>query len=341
MVTFQIGHIIAFIIAFIISMTLTPIVRDLAVRNALLDIPNHRSSHVVPVPRLGGIAIAVATLSGAIIAADYIGGYLAFMGLAAILLSILGFWDDTKTLSPLMKYGVQLLSAVLAVIALKPVLLVSLPPLEFEIAHLLGYALAVIWITAFVNAYNFMDGVDGLAGGVGVIIALGLIAIGGGFASFFLLPLAAALMGFLAWNINPASIFMGDSGSQFVGFALAVGVLGPRGEAIQVIPALMIFSPVLFDTGLTLVRRAIRRENLFTGHREHLYQRLGTAGVPPRVVANVQYLLTAGGCLTAVGYSVTEGSQKLLYPFVCLIALCSYAVVVTLMERRVSAALSE
>lgn len=331
--TLETGYIVAALVAFVISIVLTPLVRELAKRHALLDIPNHRSSHTVPVPRLGGVAIGVATLTGAILAADYIGGYLVFMALAAILLSFLGFWDDTKTIGPILKYGVQVVAAVLAVAALRPTLLVSIPPIDFEINRLVGFVLAGLWITAFLNAYNFMDGVDGLAGGAGVIIAIGLVVIGGGFASFFLLPLVGALLGFLVWNINPASIFMGDSGSQFIGFLLAVGVLGPRGEAIQVVPALLLFSPILFDTGITLIRRLLRRENVFAGHREHLYQRLGEAGVAPRVVANVQCLLTAGACLAALGYVHTSGPQKLLYPFACVLVLVAYAGVVTAMER--------
>src|SRR5699024_8715190 len=128
-------------------------------------------------------------------------------------------------------------------------------------------------------------------------------------------------------------IFMGDSGSQFIGFVLAVGVLGPRGEAVNVVPALMLFSPILFDTGITLVRRALRRENIFSGHREHLYQRLGQAGVPARVVANIQYLLTAGACLAALGYVHTSGSQKVLYPFACVVVLVAYAGLVSVLQR--------
>lgn len=332
--TFETQQIVAALVAFVISITLTPIIRDLAIKNALLDIPNHRSSHVVPVPRLGGMAIAVAALTGAIIAADYIGGWISIVGLAAILLVVLGFWDDAKTIGPFTKYGVQIVSAILAVAALEPRFLISLPSTDFELPRILGYVIAVVWITAFVNAYNFIDGVDGLSSGVGIVLIIGLVTLGSGFGSFFLLPLAGALLGFLTWNMNPATIFMGDSGSQFVGFALAVGALGPRGQLVHAVPVILLFSPILFDTGLTLTRRAIQGKNIFTGHNEHYYQRLGRAGVPARAVANIQYLLIAGSALAAVGYAQTEGSRKLLYPFLCLLALGSYAGAVTLLERR-------
>lgn len=327
--------VVASIASFIVALGLTPFVREVARRNALLDHPNHRSSHKIPVPRLGGLAVSPAVIVGAIIAAQYLDGWLVPLGLGALLLAAFGYVDDTRGIGPLRKYAMQLAAASLGALALRPTIEFSIPPLDLQLGPIPSFFVAVFWITALINVYNFMDGVDGLAAGAGVLFVVALFIIGNGFASFYLLPLAGALLGFLAWNANPASIFMGDSGSQFVGFGLAIGALGPRGEPVDLVPALIIFSPFIFDAAFTIVRRARERKNIIASHNEHLYQRLVKQGYSHRTIANVYYFLCGGAMLAAVGYGATDGPQRILYPMAVLFLLSLYAFGVSAIERGI------
>lgn len=330
----------ASIVSFVLALILTLVVREIAKRNAVLDHPNHRSSHSAPVPRLGGLAIAAAAIVGSILAAQHLDGWLVPLGLGALILAVFGYVDDTRTLGPLPKYVLQLAAAILGAAALRPTFQFSLPPFDVQLGETLSFFIAVFWITAVINVYNFVDGVDGLAAGVGVLSVVGLVITGNGFASFFLLPLAGALLGFLVWNVNPGSIFMGDSGSQFVGFGLAVGALGPQGAAVGAVPVLIVFSPIIFDAAFTIVRRGVNRQNIIASHNEHLYQRLCQHGYSHRTVANFYYLFTGLAVLAAAGYANTEAPQRILYPLCMLILLLVYSMFVTALDRRVLSGVS-
>jgi UDP-GlcNAc:undecaprenyl-phosphate GlcNAc-1-phosphate transferase len=326
---------IATIGAFVVALVMTPIVRELAKRKSLLDQPNHRSSHSIPVPRLGGVALVPATLLGVALLIDEVDWRIAALAVGALVMAGTGFFDDLKSISALQKYAPQLLAAGLAAWALQPDFHIELPFVHVHVTGVMAALVAAFWITAFINAYNFMDGIDGMAGGVGMITAIGLIMLTSGNALFMVVPLAASLAGFLAWNANPASIFMGDGGSQFVGFILAVGALYWPSFDVGAVPLLIVFAPFIFDTGFTLVWRAWNRMNIFRAHRTHLYQRLTALGFSHRGVANLYWGATGACLMLAAGYQATGPFGQVVILAVLILAAFSYASLVSGAERGV------
>jgi UDP-N-acetylmuramyl pentapeptide phosphotransferase/UDP-N-acetylglucosamine-1-phosphate transferase len=324
---------VAGLCAFLISLVLTPIVRLIARRRSALDQPNDRSSHAIPVPRLGGIAVVTGTVGGGLVAIQYVDLRIALIGCAGVLLAAIGFVDDLKPISPLQKYVAQVTAALASAFAVAPTLAVNLFDFEVRFNGLSANLVAALWILVIINALNFMDGIDGLAAGVGAIVGFAIPALTNGAGAFMLLPLAAALLGFLAWNTSPASIFMGDVGSQFVGLVLAVGSLHwPAGD-VRLVPVLIIFAPLLFDTGYTLLRRLYLRQNIFRAHRTHLYQRLVAIGYTHRGVANLYYCMTA----ISLGLAVAFVNSRTVFQIIIISFLAAsgalYVIIVDRLER--------
>jgi UDP-GlcNAc:undecaprenyl-phosphate GlcNAc-1-phosphate transferase len=264
----------------------------------ILDVPNHRSAHRNPTPRGGGLGVVVAFIAGMLVlyqAAQF--ARLAdpqFLGviLAAVAIAAVALWDDVRDLSARVRLLAQLGAALVAVGSGLVVTQLGLPWLGVVELGWLGPVLTLVWIVGCTNAVNFMDGLDGLVGGTLLLVAAALSAIaahqGGWFVYAAALILAAGFAGFLPFNLHPARIFMGDVGSQFAGFMLAVlAVATARFDTQQLsflIVPLLLFG-LLFDATFTLARRALMRERLAEGHRTHLYQLAQRAGMPVRAVA--------------------------------------------------------
>jgi UDP-N-acetylmuramyl pentapeptide phosphotransferase/UDP-N-acetylglucosamine-1-phosphate transferase len=320
-----------------IALVLTKATQYIAVRRNLMDVPNARSSHVVPTPRLGGIAIVIATLVGCAMAATGWSGQLVALAFGGILLAATGFLDDIRPLPAWAKYPPQILAAIVMAMVIEPRLFIDFPFIDAYLRGVPAIILSVIWMTAVTNAYNFMDGLDGLAGGSALVAAISLALMFDGGNAFILLPLAGALAGFLVWNVHPASIFMGDMGSQFIGFVLAATMLMKSegyGGYVHTIPAIIVFVPILFDTGLTIYRRARDGENVFAAHRSHLYQRLNIAGVGQRTVAALYWGATLFCAIIASWYrSGPEAVQALLIMLGATL-LGAFAIMVGRFERR-------
>lgn len=284
-------------VAFLVALALVPALTKFAIGRDLLDVPNARSSHEVPTPRLGGLAV----IAGVWVAAPFMeGGF--FVLLAATFAGLLGMLDDVLDLRFWMKAAGQ------AGVAF--VLLILLPPPILEGAGIFWpfmLLFGVVWVVAVVNAYNFMDGIDGIAGGTAILNALFLAALAGGGFGVGLAALSAAVAGFLMWNVSPARIFLGDSGSHFVGFFLGAVALytEPVGGSmtrtyVAFVVAAAVFAPFLFDTAYTLVRRARARKNVFAAHREHIYQRIAPNPAKHRQVSIVYFGLSTLSGLAAL-----------------------------------------
>lgn len=247
-------------------------------RRMLLDRPNQRSLHREPVPRSGGIAIAAGTAAGVALAP--VVPFAAFAIAAA--LAALSLADDVRALPTLLR----LVAHVAAAAVLLAIEVGTGDPLLF-----LALLLAIAWFT---NLYNFMDGADGLAGGMAVI-GFGACAWAAQQAGHAALAasgaiLAAASLGFLLFNFPPARLFMGDSGSVPLGFlAGALGVLGWRDGAWPLWFPVLVFAPFVGDATLTLARRLLRRERVWQAHKEHYYQRLARMGFGHRGTAWIEY----------------------------------------------------
>src|SRR5918997_2751798 len=194
-------------VAFLVTLALVPVLARFAIGRDLLDVPNARSSHEVPTPRLGGLAVIAGVWAATLFISD------AFLFLAAATLAgLVGVLDDFVDLPFWMKAAAQATVAFILLFLVPPPISLAAGPL-WPVALLFG----VVWMVALVNAYNFMDGIDGIAGGTAILNALFLAALVGGSAGLGagLAALAAAVGGFTLWNVSPARIFLGDSGSHF------------------------------------------------------------------------------------------------------------------------------
>jgi Fuc2NAc and GlcNAc transferase len=272
---------LAAVVTFLVAYVMTPVLATWARRRRLLDIPNHRSSHVVATPRLGGVAIVSSVLVGfavlnAVGPAPDRNSAIVLTGAVAI--AVLGLADDFFQLSALLRLAVQFAIATIVVMS------VDATPLRWLIsAAWLPSCLMVLWIVLLTNGYNFMDGIDGIAGAQAFVGGIGWMAVaflaGTADIAALGLVLAGASGGFLLHNWQPAKVFMGDAGSGFFGFLFsALPLLAREDDRSALLCAVLLMWPFVFDTGFTLIRRASRGENILSAHRSHLYQRLVITG---------------------------------------------------------------
>jgi Fuc2NAc and GlcNAc transferase len=266
----------------VLTALLTGVLRALAVRGGVLDVPNARSSHSSPTPRGGGGAI-VLVMSAALLALFGAGlierPLLAALGVGGLVIAAVGFRDDRRALAAGVRLAVHTAAAVWALWCLG-----GLPPLRCGAAlvdlgwggQLLGL-LGIIWV---LNLFNFMDGIDGIAASEAVFIALAggalaAIAPAAPAVAVTALVFAAACLGFLWWNWPPARIFLGDIGSGYLGYVIAVLALAATRANPAAVWVWLILGGVFFvDATVTLTRRAARGERVHQAHRSHAYQRL-------------------------------------------------------------------
>jgi UDP-GlcNAc:undecaprenyl-phosphate GlcNAc-1-phosphate transferase len=308
-------------VAFLVAGTLVPLLVRFAVGRNLLDVPNLRSSHEVPTPRLGGIAIFLGTLAGAALLRSE---GMVLLLLAAALVWAVGLVDDLFGLHFGAKAAFQALAAAGLLLYYPPTLLSAVP----GALRILVFAVAVFWIVSLCNAFNFMDGIDGFTGGIALVNALFLLPLVGTMGGFFP-ALVGATAGFLIWNISPASIFVGDSGAYFLGFGLAAASLyapalsGQQWTPLGFLACVVVFTPYLFDTGYTLMRRLRGGvgKSIFLAHREHIYQRITPTTQMHRRTSNIYY-----GLSTIAGFAallVSRGSaSSIVGGFALALACC-------------------
>jgi Fuc2NAc and GlcNAc transferase len=251
----------------------------------LLDIPNERSSHKNPTPRGGGLAIAVTSLGGIIIAAmlKWIDWNLAIaLAGGGAMIATVGFVDDHKSLSALTRFAVQFFSAGWALFWLGGLPTLSIGNATLELG-LLGTMLGIVGIVWAINLYNFVDGIDGLAAGEAITTGTigGLILLGMGYPGLAMVSflIAAASAGFLPLNWAPAKLFMGDVGSGMLGYLFAVlAIASENARAVPLLIWVLLLGAFVFDATVTLCRRIARGEKWYHAHHSHAYQRMVQAG---------------------------------------------------------------
>ena len=273
-------------------------------RNGLLDIPNDRSSHSRPTPLGGGVGIVLAfLLMVAVLLA--LGKIVRGLGIALLVggcvLAIIGWLDDRKGISALLRLMVHIASALWAVYWIGGLPYLRLGPYTLELGHW-GSALSVIGIVWMINLYNFMDGIDGLAGAeaatVGAFAGLFSAAIGKWDLAILCWVLSVASLGFLRWNWPPARIFMGDVGSGFLGFTFAtLAIASENSGGLPLILWMSLLGVFIVDATITLVSRMVRGERLAAAHREHVYQLAVQAGYSHKSVTTAVLFLN---CVIAV-----------------------------------------
>ncbi len=266
-------------LAFVLALAATPTFRAAARRWGLLDRPTERSSHRTVIPRGGGAAIVLAALGTLWLALPAWPSHpdAPALLLGGVALAALGLWDDRSPLSPLSRFTAQIGVAAVVVSVLGGLVRLPLPPPLDPNTGPLAQPLAVLWIVAVVNFYNFLDGIDGLAALQAAVTGLGIVlAAWDPFAVLLGAALAGAAGAYLLFNWSPATIFLGDVGSYFLGYTLAALALTaplddrPRAVAFVAL-SLWLF---LADATWTLARRVRRGERWYQAHREHLYQHL-------------------------------------------------------------------
>lgn len=301
-------------VVLVASFFVTGAARKLALRFHVIDVPNERSSHTVPTPRIGGVGIVVSFFTGLVLVFLYGQGIppdlkrrLIGLAIGAALIALISFVEDIYSASSKDRYGIsvafryagQVLAAMIAVYYGNKVTALSLP--HWTIEFWLESIVTVLWVTWMANAYNFMDGIDGLAGGIGVIYALfsAIVALltGQEVMAIVCLILAASCLGFLQHNFPRAKVFMGDVGAIFLGYVFAtvsIMLSAEQPRLTSLTPLLIIYATVNYDAAYTLLRRIWREKKMFSPHRTHLYQRLIIRGLSHKQVTLIYYSISVG-----------------------------------------------
>ncbi|MDA8360547.1 MAG: glycosyl transferase [Gammaproteobacteria bacterium] len=302
----------------------------------ILDVPNERSLHATPVPRTGGLAILAGLSLALALFVPRVSVHDAVIGLAVGAVAVISWRDDRVSLSPAIRLMAQIMAAMAAVIwggahwagPVLPGVALTLPPAVRD-------ALSVFYLVWCMNLYNFMDGMDGLAGGMAVIGfgALALLAARAGAAAFAMTggAISMAALGFTVSNYPPARLFMGDAGSVPLGFLVGVMTLTATSDIAPLWAGILIFAPFFADASVTLVRRLVRGENPARAHRQHYYQRLVLGGLSPKRVIWYEYALM-GSCAASAWWAV-DGPPRVQW---AIIAAWTgiYAALATLIDRR-------
>jgi UDP-GlcNAc:undecaprenyl-phosphate GlcNAc-1-phosphate transferase len=318
---------VSFLAAALASGVLTPLVRDLAHRWGALDHAlSSRKIHGRPIPRLGGVAIVLgyyAPLVAMLFAnsetgrrfwADPLRASALIVGGLAI--ALLGMWDDVRGCNARQKFLIQFaIAAAMYLVGFRIDVLANPlgPPLSLG---WFGFPFTLLWIAGVINAVNLIDGLDGLAGGV-ALIAIGTTFVisvvnGDTLMTLFTATLGGAVLGFLFYNFNPASIFMGDTGSMFLGFVLATTSIATHHKsstAVAVIVPIIALGVPIADTLLAMVRRAVRGVPMFSADRGHIHHRLLASGLTHRQAVFVLYGASAVLGAAAVVLSLSSRSQ--------------------------------
>jgi UDP-GlcNAc:undecaprenyl-phosphate/decaprenyl-phosphate GlcNAc-1-phosphate transferase len=341
-------YLFPFLIGFVLSVMLTPLVRDRAIAHGWVDRPDsERHLHTRPIPRLGGVAVCASFLI--VVATNLVLVRLAgrpltlparsLLGILgpAVLICLLGLCDDLHPLRPLWKFSVQAVSAILLYLAGFGIRQVDLFFSGHNLRTAVGLPLTILWVVLITNAFNLIDGLDGLTAGSALFstIVLLVLSLGNGssWVAFLAVVLAGSIAGFLKFNFHPATIFLGDCGSLFVGFmlsALALAASQKGTTMIAVAIPVVSFGLPIMDVAIAVVRRYLSGKPLFRADHEHIHHKLLKRGLSQRDAVFILYGVSAalallslamlhGGriialVLVVLGTGIFVGVQQLRYP---------------------------
>ncbi|MDO4572960.1 MAG: MraY family glycosyltransferase [Clostridia bacterium] len=321
--------------AFIISFVVTPVIRAFAKQVGAIDVPDkNRHLHSQPIPRMGGLAIFIGFLLAVLLFAD-INSQVRGILLGAILIVVVGAIDDVLNLNAWLKFGVQILAAVIAVLSGVIINVVSNPLFitneQAVTIGILAVPVTILWIVGVTNSVNLIDGLDGLACGVSAIASLSMLVVSmlvseaNANVAVILAALTGACAGFIPYNLNPAKIFMGDAGALTLGYVLAtvsiIGMFKFYAIVTFIVPVLALAVP-LSDTVFAFVRRVLHGQSPFHADRGHFHHRLLDMGLSQKQAVAVLYAVSAILGLAAVILTSTGLVRSVVAVIAFVIAVC-------------------
>lgn len=331
----------AFLTALAVSLVGTYVVRRWAAAHGYLDYPDsHRRIHVEPTPNVGGIAVALGSTvvffawSIFLLPEDFARREIVVMLLGGLFMFAVGFRDDVKALTPRVKFALQFAIATAVFLGGVRISGGSFLVWTGHFSFVASFLVTTVWIVGTTNAFNLIDGSDGVAPGAALFasasLALAFALQGDTLGTLMAIVLAGSCLGFLFFNFPPASIFLGDSGSLFLGYTLAtLGVITTNKASTLLAVAIPVvaFGLPLLDTAMTIVRRFLRREPLFAADRGHIHHRLRDLGHSPRGVALVIYVACAA--FAAISMLLAAGDVAPVLPMFVVAA----AILVLFVQR--------
>lgn len=295
------------VLAALISFISTPIVRKLAIILGVVDIPkDNRRVHKKPIPKLGGLAIYFSFVIMVFAKSGPINKSEMGILIGATIIVIGGLIDDKYTIKPWQKLSFQIIAAFVLIGTNTMISIITNPVSDtnpfISINPMFAIPLTLIWVIGITNAFNLIDGLDGLSAGLGFIACVTMTAASylSGKVEFEVITLtiilAAAILGFLPYNFNPASIFMGDTGAQLIGFLLAAismkGAIKSASAIVLAVPILALGLPI-YDTLFAIIRRKVNGRPIAEADKGHLHHRLLNMGLSQRQVVIIMYLINA------------------------------------------------
>lgn len=332
--------VVAFVVAFLMAFISTPLAEKIAYKVGAIDVPKDaRRMHKKPIPRLGGIAIFFGFLVSCLCFVVMSREMIAIIA-ASLLIVILGVLDDIKPIRAIIKLAVQIVAAfIVAYFGKVNIEIFTNPNLfsanDYLILGNLSIPITIVWIVAITNAVNLIDGLDGLAAGVASISSICLLIIALMVSevniAVFTACIAGACFGFLPYNFNPAKIFMGDSGSTFLGFVLACisieGVFKAYAVVSFAVPLLIMALP-LFDTTVAILRRIKNKKPIMSPDRGHLHHKLIDMGFSQKQAVGILYSISAFLGVTAiilVGFGIMRALALLSIAIIFIVASLYYS----------------
>lgn len=298
---------IGVLLTIFIALVATPIVKRIAFRVGAVDLPDVRKVHKDPMPRLGGLAIYLAFLVGIIFFGSPDRDTIVILAGATLIVAV-GVLDDIYQLPAKVKLAGQILAAAVPIFAgIRIEWIGSFFSENYIYFEELSYPLTFFWIVAFTNVVNLIDGLDGLAAGVGAIgsFTVAFLALQAGYVdtAYVYAVLCAAIIGFLPYNFNPASIFMGDTGSMFIGYIMGAfsvdGAVKTAATISLLVPAIVLGLPIM-DTAFAIVRRYHKGVPIFQPDKGHIHHRLLALGLTQREAVLIMYAITVGLSIVAI-----------------------------------------
>jgi UDP-GlcNAc:undecaprenyl-phosphate GlcNAc-1-phosphate transferase len=313
---------------------LTPWVRSWALRRGAVDVPGGRRVNTLPTPRLGGVSVIagffVPIALFALVGTGAMQGFLAHPKLlwgllfGGLLVGAVGAIDDLRGLGPWAKLGAQLAAASIAYAFGYRIDAINVPFVGDVSTGIASPVLTVLWFLAVTNAINLIDGLDGLASGIALVASVSNICLGfmnhSPLSVIMSTSLSGALLGFLRYNFNPATIFLGDAGSMFIGFMLAAlaitGATTKSSTAIALLAPMIALGVPITDTLLAMIRRTVARQSIFLADRGHIHHRLLDLGITHRrvvlLLCSSSIVLATAALGTAFGHAWESGTALLV-----------------------------